>query len=675
MPRREGGAAQPASRPSFRPRPLDHNKQLPIIKSSKDLRHEDDVVVNRALPAIASGVDPAEEEERHLQQALLASVFGANAQAATADIPVPIVNPVTPPPLQGAFRLPPNYILFDRDDLDLIDHIVDYDADFVDDQFAAQHAIDLDLLERCMDTMEKTQARSDSNSLLSYSAHKSALSQTAPSDAIAKLLYHHWLRRRENHPTPFLRIFQPPPDPKNQDPAVAFRPRERDAASGIARRMNTYDNFRKAVALRDELRQLRQILRRVLQREKKKSQLLMLKMFAQRLHATADGAPRMETVNRAAFTCDTEPVVIYASNLRPSAAVLVPVRGLTLPDSINVVSKKIDVDKNPKKSRRRAKPTDRRGLKEGSPSSSNDLRALSNAYHSSIDKYGFDYHGNSFLKHMRYFAGGFANYGVSPYDHRVFAAATERNTVRATPREPHPITLPNPNLKFARFSGSLRTGGKTGPRFVSAQEMAQDILGTSTTTEALQSEEPIRKIRRTIRARGRVGRGGRIMFDRVIFEPERGVRAASYPANVEMGGVYTAGIPFHESKRVAKSCPKGDLGEVLLLGGGDEMETASADASKLVKLAKELMPEMEPMTIAPDETVAPKDVIKRWPRRTPTVEASRSKFSRWQQDTDKEDEETTGEDSDDNCVEVVPYDEWEKLPAYAPRNEPLVSEL
>jgi len=50
-------------RPSFRPRPIDLNKPLPIVKTTKDLKHdEDNVAVARALPAMATGVDPTEEE-------------------------------------------------------------------------------------------------------------------------------------------------------------------------------------------------------------------------------------------------------------------------------------------------------------------------------------------------------------------------------------------------------------------------------------------------------------------------------------------------------------------------------------------------------------------------------------------------------------------------------------
>eukprot|EP00737_Agarophyton_chilense_P003003 gb/GEZJ01003472.1/.p1 GENE.gb/GEZJ01003472.1/~~gb/GEZJ01003472.1/.p1 ORF type:complete len:525 (-),score=66.90 gb/GEZJ01003472.1/:1509-3083(-) len=524
-----------------------------------------------------------------------------------------------------------------------------------------------------MDAMEKAHARSDNTNLLSLSAIKAI----APaSQLITKPLYHHWRRRRESRPISFLRIFQPPPDPKNHDAAVAFRPRERDAASGIARRMNTYDNFRKALILRDQLRKLRHILHRVQQREQNKSQLLAINMLAQRLRVTADGGARMDAVNRAVFTCDTEPAVTYGSSASLTAStVIIPVRGLNLPQSIPVVSRKMGADKMLKKNRRKlVKPPEKTPQKEGSPTPSFDSRAFASAP-SNLDKYGYDYHGNYCLKHMRYFAGGFANYGVSPYDHRVFAAATERNTVRASPREPHPVTIPSASVKFARFGGRLGgSGAKTGPRrFVTTHDIARDILNTSPPSASLPLQ-PARKMRRTIRARARVGRGGRIMFDRVVFERQRGLRAASYPGNVEMGGVYTAGIPFHEATRVAAEYPRGDLGDVMLLGGGHELRTESLNENRLVQLAKELIPEMEPMTKSPDDMVSPKDVRETWPRRRGAPLPKRSTI-KWFDSNTRRNEGNMDDSSDRNLVQVVPFEDWDKLPAYAPKNDPLVSEL
>eukprot|EP00170_Pyropia_yezoensis_P001675 contig_7211_g1679 len=199
------------SRPSFRPRPIDLNKPLPIIKSSKDLRHEDDVLVSRTLPAMATGMDPAEEEERHLQQALLASVMGGGNGSGPAgrtkslEIPVPVVSVVPgydEAPFTQFVRPPSHYIVFDKNDEELERTTVEYDADFTDERFLADLSarappgITADALERGMDALEKAQSRS--TTLPPYGPPiRALLSPLISSDAARKELHRHWLAAGE----------------------------------------------------------------------------------------------------------------------------------------------------------------------------------------------------------------------------------------------------------------------------------------------------------------------------------------------------------------------------------------------------------------------------------------------------------------------------------------------
>lgn len=584
------------SRPSFRPRPIDTSKPLPIIKSSADLRHEDDVVVARALPTIASGVDPTEEQERHLKQALLASVYG---DTTPADIPVPIFRSVEPPTVPTPFKNSENYVIFDRGDHDLLNDSIEYDADFVDDNFAIELNIDVGKLEAAMDALEKAQATHDP--LIAFSGMKQTLHEALPSssEALLRKIHSHWHTRRSDRGIPFLRLFQQPPNPKNTDPAVAFRPREKDSA--VPRRMNTYDNYRKAVMLRAELARLSEILGNVVKREEAKAGLLNLQMLGQRVTAT-NGGPRIDAASKAVFTGENENVVPLA------AGVVVPTRGLTLPDNIPV-----EVRKMARKTRRKPRP---------------EKKAVPERHHpAGVDAYGFDELGNKFLKHMRYFAGGFMNYGVSPYDHRVFAAASERNTVRSLPREPDPVNYPH-DVPFAkRESQECRLG------FV-----VEDILSGAARKNAQEArfkrghaergrdgaELHPRKIR-GIRVRGRVGRGGRIMLDRVTYERERGVRAASYPASVEMGGVYTGGLPLDRAEGIDEI---GEMGRVNLLAGDEGLDD----------LAKRLIPTLDPLFRTGES----------WPKRR----GGKDRGQRWAQKKG--------------------YDELRRLPAFAIRNEPAV---
>lgn len=621
------------SRPSFRPRPIDLTKPLPIIKSSKDLRNEDDVVVNRALPAVATGVDPAEEEERHLQQALLASVFG-DTKTAPADIPVPVVAPVEPPTISGApFRRPDQYIMFDRSDHDLEDACIEYDADHKDENFVKRintarangPHLNLDTLERAMDAMEKAQGRSeDQEVLVAYAAVRSLLSELASSipEAVRRELHTHWLKRRTEEKTPFLRIYQKPPDPGNNDPSVAFRPRDRDSNGGAGRRMNTYDNFRRATILRTELKTLLDILDKVVEREETKELLLGVKLLEQRAAATSDGGQRIESVNRSIFSGEQEPVACYGP---PQMQVLVPCRGLRLPAEIKVVQKRLSVgpgDKMSKKNRRRLASKNAADKLRGSRelSAGGDARVSGPGFSTGVDTFGFDEHGNKFLKHMRYFAGGFMNYGVSPYDHRVFAAASERNTVRVLPREPRPVNFPGPQVRFGslRDTNKIHRGAKIGSRseIITSSDVCADIVGEKRMAAEAFKGSGIHRRRAgsTYRTRARVGRGGRIILDRVMFERERGVKAASYPASVEMGGVYTAGIPLDAAKEVGKVVEKGEMGRILELGGEFEEEGWGGETGDM-ELARKMIPALQPMMQLSSGIGVEPNVVNFWPRR------------------------------------------------------------
>lgn len=608
------------SRPSFRPRPIDLAKPLPIIKSSKDLRNEDDVVVNRALPTIATGVDPAEEEEQHLKQALLASVLGE------VDIPIPVCHQVEPPKMPqrgGPFKRPPAaYIVFDRSDDDIEHATIDYDADFEDEAFVTkfnkdhplpektkQIPFNIGLMEKAMDVLEKAQGRSENEdkNLVTYATVRASLSDAIPtfSDLCRRQVFAHWSGRRTRHPASFLRFYQKQPAAQDPNPAVAFRPRDKDA-NLAGRRMNTYENFLRATALRKELDELRSILRYVVSRDRIKLELSSVNVLQSRLGILRNGGPRLDVAARRALHASRDRVVLVGDAPNQTA---LPARDLFLPTSY--VLQELPADGfGVEKIKRTVRKTGRDGKRLSEPPAGGRARsALGSPV--GVDAFGFEDHATRFLKHMRYFAGGFMNYGVNPYDHRVFTAASERNTVRDLPRSPAPVALPGPAVAFAELPAErdervkkaeeafkpptavgARKGGKTGFKG-SRDPAAAAALAKALPKEGLTAPTP--KRRRTMRVRGRVGRGGRIIFDRVSYERERGVKAASYPSSVEMGGVYTAGIPFEAASRVLRSAATGGLGDVSLLqprGLADEGATTPAEGEEDVftSLVKPLEP-------------------------------------------------------------------------------------
>lgn len=644
------------SRPSFRPRPIDHAKPLPIIKSSKDLRNEDDVVVNRALPAIATGVDPAEEEERHLQQALLASVYGENSSAAAADIPIPVITAVEAPAypeLGGPFKRPETYIAFNRSDEELERLTIDYDADFEDEEFVKKYCIEhptseksktapltVGKLEKGMDALEKEQGRLENEDkvIVPYSAVRNVLALVLKdvSELCRSRVYAHWFDRRDRHPEPFLRFYQKQPDPTDTNPAVAFRPRDRDLGAAAGRRLNTYENFRRATTLRAELDKLRKILRACISRDRVKAELLSVAALQARLQLVAQGGARVEVASQRSLHASRGSVVLAGTP--PITAAALPAADLKLPITVPIVPLHEEalsviaaaaavVERVPKKIIRRTisrQSAERVRDSIGAAAAETRPGTRPVGQVAGIDNYGFDEHGNRFLKHMRYFAGGFMNYGVSPYDHRVFAAASERNTVRELPREPQSITLPHPNVPFARLPDTepdreevarkaflrARARAKVGPK--------ENKSGGISSVFPPDKSSAITKRRRPIRVRGRVGRGGRIIFDRVTYERERGVKAASYPSSVEMGGVYTGGLPLEAVPRVLRSgVRRGALGNVALLQPRPHRDEDDEDAnsSESDDMYSTLVAPLKPMVQLSRGIVKSNGEVDYWPHR------------------------------------------------------------
>jgi len=74
---------------AFRPRPIDINKPLPIIRQEVE---DEDVPtgISRSVPKMPTGMDPEDEEEKHIQKAIAASLKPASRTE--AEIPTPSVR-------------------------------------------------------------------------------------------------------------------------------------------------------------------------------------------------------------------------------------------------------------------------------------------------------------------------------------------------------------------------------------------------------------------------------------------------------------------------------------------------------------------------------------------------------------------------------------------------------
>mmetsp|Transcript_12366 Transcript_12366/g.37715 ORF Transcript_12366/g.37715 Transcript_12366/m.37715 type:complete len:576 (+) Transcript_12366:152-1879(+) len=488
------------SRPSFRPRPIDLNKALPIVKTNRDLKHdEDSVTVARALPAMATGVDPNEEEERHLQQALLVSIYGEDRSKALSEIPIPVVKERNFDTSQlPKFEPPAKYINFNRNDDELDSITVEYELDKVDETFLqdlkTKKQIDIspDDFEAAMDKLEKMQGRPVE--LLPYSVMRRVLVENLPSsvpEAGRKELYSHWMNRRsvERKGRPFLRFLQQPPDVNDPNPAVAFRHRDDfPAGSGRARqaRQNTYENYKRLVKLRSDFDRLRIIAEKSLRREKLKKGRSFLKVESSRLMALQQLLP--ESVKEHARAREISANDKQAGSLTPGAR--------KHPRGYDAAAK----DAQSKKKKK---------ILVGKGGAASDQAVSAKVSQPGLDQFSFDEKGKEFLRKVRYFHGSFVNYGVSPYDHRVFSAAAESYVGKGTTREAKPVDLSE--IKFAKFENGASQ--RVLPRF---------------------------------------SRLGRVMLDPMPAQAEKTPKVVTYAASSSLGGAYTAGIPYEKMDDITR---------------------------------------------------------------------------------------------------------------------------
>lgn len=121
-----------ASGLSFRPRPIDVDKKVPIVR--RDVELEEPEGISRSVPEMPTGMEAEDEEEAHIQEAIKQSL---KAVPDKVSIPTPDIRIVpgydeekVPP-----FILPPGYVRYFDKTLDELDQEVEYDLDSEDRKF------------------------------------------------------------------------------------------------------------------------------------------------------------------------------------------------------------------------------------------------------------------------------------------------------------------------------------------------------------------------------------------------------------------------------------------------------------------------------------------------------------------------------------------------------------
>nr|BAJ33774.1 unnamed protein product [Eutrema halophilum] len=284
------------SRLSFRPRPLDIHKKLPILKSFKDFEDDEtqtSTTRNSQLLRIAS-VEVDNE------------VHPVPSKKLASEIPTPqfVVVDTYERDYSPTFGQPASYLRA-RGARSELGEFVEYDLDNEDDdwlyEFDKDDNKDLspEMLESIIFKLEvldhKTRERagvitptlgSPIPVLLQLDAAVEALQSLSINYGVFQAIFNYWKDKRKRWQKPILRRLQPPPPVNDTNPYNVFRPREkahRLHTRRMQRRENNVQSFEKLRQVRRNLDQAKTILEALIKREEKKRDVMDGEVSLQRI--------------------------------------------------------------------------------------------------------------------------------------------------------------------------------------------------------------------------------------------------------------------------------------------------------------------------------------------------------------------------------------------------------
>uniref|UniRef100_A0A182P4U0 Enhancer of polycomb-like protein n=1 Tax=Anopheles epiroticus TaxID=199890 RepID=A0A182P4U0_9DIPT len=255
------------SKLSFRARALDPSKPMPIYLAEELPDLPEYSAINRAVPQMPSGMEKEEESEHHLQRAICTGLI----------IPTPEVYDSTDSEFYDKYY-PPDYKLpkqlIHMQPLNLEQDIPDYDMDSADEVWVTSHEKKLDLdplkFEIMMDRLEK----SSGQTVVTLNEAKALLKQD---DEVSIAVYDYWLNKRLKMQHPLI-LYVKTENRGNMtpnNPYLAFR-RRTEKMQTRKNRKNDESSYEKMLKLRRDLSRAVTLLDMIKRREKLKREQLHL---------------------------------------------------------------------------------------------------------------------------------------------------------------------------------------------------------------------------------------------------------------------------------------------------------------------------------------------------------------------------------------------------------------
>ncbi|KAK7272973.1 hypothetical protein RIF29_14018 [Crotalaria pallida] len=281
------------TRLSFRPRPLDIHKKLPIVKSIKDF--EDDDTPTSTRNSLLLRIAPEVDNEVH----------PVPSRRLASEIPTPqfVVVDTYERDYSCTFSQPNSYLRA-RGARAEIGEFVEYDLDNEDEDWLFEFNEERKLMtpetfESLIFKLEVLDHKARERAglitptlgspipvLLRLDAAIEALQAQPIKYAIVQSAYDYWKEKRERRQKPILRRLQPPPPANDTNPFNVFRPREkahRLHTRRMQRRENNVQSFEKLRQVRRNLDQAKSLLQALIKREEKKREVVDSEVTLQRM--------------------------------------------------------------------------------------------------------------------------------------------------------------------------------------------------------------------------------------------------------------------------------------------------------------------------------------------------------------------------------------------------------
>eukprot|EP00736_Rhodelphis_marinus_P013718 Rmarinus@m.4201 len=272
------------SRGSFRPRPIDINRPLPIIMHDNDLEVHDEGDI-RSLPTVPVGMDAQEQQEIHLQQAIKAALTLDSKAPKDAAIPVPSVELVPGyRDLLKKWTQPQEYIVFkELSETEYLEKEVFYELDKDDLRWLGEYnakktpkqKIAEDDFERALDRLDKEAFNTKAeNGILPRGSEK----VLSIGKSHAPIVLDYYNEKREKLKRALLRHHRPPPDINDPNPALTFRSREKERQQPqrkTLRRRDDSQSYEKLRRMRHEFERARTLLELIKKRERVKKDMVL----------------------------------------------------------------------------------------------------------------------------------------------------------------------------------------------------------------------------------------------------------------------------------------------------------------------------------------------------------------------------------------------------------------